>query len=120
MTEEGREPVADEPVADELMSVAVRPERGLRVVRVEYANPLDPDARVEIRESLVEARRVRDVDTRRPPVARVETEAEPRVPVDGVGESGELGDRAADGAAGASCVLHAQPEVVGRELEELA
>ena len=87
---------------------------------MEHANPLDPDACIEIRERLVERGRIRDVDTRRPPVARVEAEAEPRMPVDGVRERRELGDRAADRAARSGSVLHAQPEIVGRELEELA
>ena len=39
---------------------------------------------------------------------------------DGVGERGELGDRPADRPACAGGVLHAEPEVVGRQLEELA
>ena len=63
---------------------------------------------------------VGDVDARRVPVAGVEAEPEPRVMVERVVDRGELVGRAADRAAGAGRVLHQQPEVVGRQLEQLA
>ena len=56
MAEEGREPVADEAVGHELVPVAVRAERRLRVVHVQDAEPVEPDARVEIVERVVERR----------------------------------------------------------------
>ena len=59
VAEEGREPVADEPPADELVAVAVRAERRLRVVHVQDAEPIEPDARVEIGERVVERGRGR-------------------------------------------------------------
>ena len=53
-------------------------------------------------------------------MARVHANSEPRVPVQRVAERGELRNRAADGAARTRGVLEAEPEIVGRELEELA
>ena len=53
-------------------------------------------------------------------MARIEAEAETRVSTEGVGQRGKLGDRAADRAPRAGCVLHAEPELVGGQLEELA
>ena len=48
MTEECREPVADEPLADELVAIAVRAERRLRVVHVEDSQPLEPHPSIEV------------------------------------------------------------------------
>ena len=86
---------------------------------VEDSQPLEPHPSIEVVDCRFERASVRDVDTRRPPVARIEAEAETRVSTEGVGQRGELGDRAADRAAGAGCVLHAEPELVGGQLEEL-
>ena len=69
---------------------------------------------------IVEHAGIGHVDPGRPPVARVDADPEARMPVDRVGEHLELGDRAADRSAGARGVLQAQPEVVGRQLEQLA
>ena len=44
VSEEGREAVAEEPSCDDVVAVAVRAERGLRVVDVEDAQALEPDA----------------------------------------------------------------------------
>ena len=52
-------------------------------------------------------------------MARVEAQPEPGVVVERVVDRGELVGRAPDRAAGAGRVLHQQPEVVGRQLEEL-
>jgi hypothetical protein len=52
-------------------------------------------------------------------VAGVEADAEPWVATGCVRERGKLGDRSADRPACTSGVLHAEPEVVGRQLEEL-
>ena len=41
------------------------------------------------------------------------------MPVERVAESGELTDGAADRPAGARGVLEAEPEVVGRQLEQV-
>ncbi len=52
-------------------------------------------------------------------MAGVDADPDPRVPVDGVRERLELSDRAPDRPARAGSVLHTQPEVVRRQLEEL-
>ena len=82
------------------------------------AQPVEPEAHVEIVERLVERRRARDVDTGCPPVTRVEADAEPLVPVERVAMSGELVDRAADRAAGPRRVLQTEPEIVRRQRRE--
>ena len=120
MAEEGCEPVADEALADELVAIAIRAERCLRVVHVEDAEAVEPDRGVELLERGVERGGIGHVDAGGPPVAGVETDAEPRVAIRRVRERGELGDRPADRPACTGGVLHAEPEVVGRQLEELA
>ncbi len=50
----------------------------------------------------------------------VEADAQARVAVERVAESGELRDRAADRATRAGGVLEAEPELVGRQLEKVA
>ena len=108
------------PSADELVPVAIRAERRLRVVHVQDTDAVEADAGVEILERRVERGGIRHVDTGSPPVTGVEAEAEPRVVIDCVRQGRELRDRAADRAAGARSVLHAEPEIVCRQLEELA
>ena len=120
VAEEGRETVAEDAFGDDLVPVDVRAERRLRVVDVEQAEPLEPDPRVELAERLLERARVGDVDSRGPPVAGVEADAEPRVRVERVEEGGELRHRAADRAARAGGVLEAEPEPVRRQLEQVA
>ncbi len=87
------------------MAVEVRPERRRRVVDVQAAQPVEPDAAVELGNRRVERRGVGDIDARGPPVAGVEADTESRVTVDGVDERGELVERAADRATGARAVL---------------
>ena len=53
-------------------------------------------------------------------MARVEADAEPRVPVERVDEDRELVDRAADRAAGAGGVLEQEPGRVGAAVEHLS
>ncbi len=101
------------------MTVAVRAEPGLGVVDVQAAQPVEPDPVVELGDRRVERRRVGDVDPDDVPVARVEADPEPRVVVEAVVDRGELVGRAADRAAGAGRVLHQEPEVVVRQLEQL-
>ena len=70
------------------------------------SSPIDA---VDLVEQRVERRRVGDVDAGDVEVARVEADAEPRVPVEPLVERRELLDRAADRAAGAGRVLHQEP-----------
>ena len=81
--------------------------------------PIDADASVELLERALELHRVGDVHARRPPVTRVEAQPEARMPIDGIRDRCQFGDRAADRPACARRVLHAQPEIVGGQLEEL-
>ena len=119
VTEKGREAVPDEPSCDDVVAVAVRAERGLRVVYVEDAQPLEPERRVQLVECLVEHLGVGDVDARGPPVTGVQADAEPPMPVERVAESGKLTDGATDRPAGTRGILEAEPEVVGRQLEQV-
>ena len=109
------------PSADELVPVAVRAERRLRVVHVQDAE------RGRARSARRDPRAPRRAPSGRRRRRRTPTSgtSRGRAPSRGwrsdrVGERRELGDRAADRAARAGGVLHAQPEVVGRQLEELA
>ncbi len=109
------------PVPTQLVPVAVRAERRLRVVHVEDAEAVEADLRVERHRRRRRARRGSDTST---PDAHQWHESRQR-PSRGWRSSRrrerrELGDRAADRPARAGGVLHAQPEVVGRQLEELA
>jgi hypothetical protein len=54
MSEEDAELLAHQPVADVVVPVAVRPERRLRVVHVQAAQAVEPDALVELADQLVE------------------------------------------------------------------
>ena len=81
---------------------------------------LDTDSPVEVFQRLLESSRIRHVDSGRPPVAGVETDAESPMPVQPLEQGFELGHRAPDGPACAGGVLHAEPEVVGRQLEEVS
>ena len=107
--EEDAEAVADQPLADVRVPVAVRAERGGRVVHVQDAEPVEADAAVHLRYDLVEPGRVGHVVARDPQVARVEADAEPRVPVEPVDEDRELVEGAPDRAARAGGVLEAEP-----------
>ena len=120
VAEERREAVADEPLADELVPVAVGAERRLRVVHVKDAQAVEPDRHRRVRRG---PRRAPSGRTRRPPTPTSgRSRGRPRagVAIDRVRERRELGDRAADRPTSTCSVLHAEPEVVGRELEELA
>jgi hypothetical protein len=119
VAEEGGEAVPEDAAGDDVVAVAVGAERCLRVVHVQHPHALQPDACVEIAERRRERLHPGDVDARCPPVAGVEADAEPRVGVEHVEERGELGHGAADRAARPGRVLEAEPQLVGRELEEL-
>ena len=120
MAEEGRKAVTDEAARDDVVPIAVRAERCLRVVDVEEPQPVEADSRIQVGDCVVERRRARHVDPGRPPVARVEADAEPPVAVRRVAERSELGDRPADRATCSRGVLEAEPELVGRQRQELA
>ena len=78
-----------------------------------------PILRVEVGDRRVERGRIGDVDPRCVPVAGVEADPETWVMVERVVDRGQLVRGAADRAAGAGRVLHQEPEVVGRQLEQL-
>jgi len=120
MREEGVEPLAHQPGTDRLVAVAVGAELGLRVVDVEAAEPVEPDLAVEVGDGGVEHRVVGDVDARHVPVAGVEADPEAWVVVERGVNGAELVGRAPDRAARPGRVLHQQPEVVCRQLEQLA
>ena len=92
----GRRPAA---LADRVVAVEVRAELGLRVVDMEAAETVEPDSRVDLGERRIESRRIRHVDAGDVPVARVETEAKPRMAVERIEDRGELVGRASDRAA---------------------
>ena len=117
--EEHAELLAELALEDVRVPVAVRAERGGGVVDVQRAQPVEADRGVDLVEAGVERGRVGHVDARHPEVARVEADAEPRMPVEPLPERRELVDRASDRAAGAGRVLHQQPRLVGAELEHL-
>src|SRR5215831_2894754 len=118
--EEHPQAVAHQPVADVVVAVAVRPEWRLRVVRVQRAQPVEPDALVNLLEAGVPRLWIGHVDTGDVEVTRVEADAEPLVPVERVEQDRELVDRAADRAARAGGVLHQQPGAVVAVLEHLS
>src|SRR5436190_1196195 len=72
--DERAEPLADQPVADVVVSVAVRAEWRPRVVRVERAQPVEADACIDVVEERIERRAIRDVDARRVQMAGVEAD----------------------------------------------
>ena len=108
MGEEGAEALADEPLADVRVPVAVRAERRGGVVDVQRAEPVEADPPVDLRH---EPRRARRDPSRRTPETQRWHEsrqiAEPRVPVEPLDEHRELLHRAPDRAAGAGRVLQA-------------
>ena len=81
MAEEDAEPLAELALEDVRVPVAVRPERRLRVVQVQAAQPVEADVAVELLDERVERVPVGHVVAGDPQVARVEADAEPRVPV---------------------------------------
>ena len=119
MGEERRHPVADLPAPSVVWRSRFEPS-GIRVVDVQAPQAIEADRLVELRECRVERGGVGDVDPRDEPVARVEADAEARMPVEGVEDRGELGDRPAHRSAGAGGVLEDQPEPVVRKLEQPA
>ena len=100
------------------MTVAVRAERRRAVVHVQRPQPVEPDARVEIRHERVDRGRVGDVVARHVEVARVEADAEARVVFQTLEEDVQLFERAADRPACARRVLHQQPGVALAALQD--
>ncbi len=119
MTEEGREPLAQLAFWHDVVPVAIGSQRRIRVVDVKDTHAPEADPPVEILQCLVEDRRVRHVDPGRPPVAGVEADSKSPMPVQPVEQGFELGDRPPDGSACAGSVLHAEPQLVGRQLEQI-
>ena len=88
VAEKDRELVADQTVTDVVVPVAVRPERRLRVVHVQAAEPVEADRIVELAEHAVELGALRDVVPRGEEVAGVETDPEARMPIQRVEKRG--------------------------------
>ena len=86
VAKEGGEPGAEQPVTHPCVPVAVRTERGLRVVDVEAAEPVEADPGVELCQRIAESRRVGDVDAGGVPVAGVDAETKRGVAVERVEE----------------------------------
>ena len=80
--EEDAELLAEQAVADVFVPVEVRAERRLRVVHMQAAEPVEADQPVDFFDDAVELGGVCDVVARDVEVARVEADAEPRVPVE--------------------------------------
>jgi len=74
MGEEDAELLAQQAVADVLVSVAVRAEWRLRVVHVQAAQPVEPNQPVDVLHDAVELGGVGDVITRDVEVAGVEAD----------------------------------------------
>ena len=68
MLNEGSQPVSHHPDADRLVPVEIRSERGLRVVDMQAPQPVEADARIDIRERSIEHRGIGDVNARDIPV----------------------------------------------------
>src|SRR2546421_4583002 len=120
MREENAEPLTEQALADVVVPVAVRPERGLRVVHMQRPEPLEADALVDLGEHAVELLTLRDVVAGGVEMAGVEADAEPLVSTQGVVERRELVDRAADRIAGAGRVLDQQPGGLRATFERLS
>ena len=99
MGEEDTELLSQQAVADVLVPVEVRAEGCFGVVHMQAAQPVEPDQPVDVLHDAVELGGVGDVVPGDVEVARVEADAEPRVPVEALDEDGELFERASDRAA---------------------
>src|SRR5919197_6028888 len=86
---------------------------------MERPQAVEPDCVVDLLQQAVELAAVGDVVARGVEMAGVEAEPEPRVVVEAVVDRGELGNGAADRAAGAGGVLHQEPSAVVAPLEAL-
>src|SRR5216683_7557837 len=100
MPQEDAELAPEDSVPDVLVAVAVRAERSLRVVHVQSAQPVEPDRLVELVEHAVQLLALGDVVAGDEEVARVEADAEARMPVEPLVDHRQLPDRAADRSAG--------------------
>src|SRR3954447_2337009 len=117
--EEHADPFAHHAVPDVVVAVAVRAERRLRVVRMEHAQPIEADPRVDVAQKRVVRVGVGDVHTGHVEVTGVETDPEALVPAERVEQHSELVDRSSDRAAGSGRVLHQQPRALAAALEHL-
>ena len=86
---------------------------------VDVACAIEADALVDLVEQPVELCAVGDVVAGGEQVARVEADAQARMPVERVVQRRQLVQRASDRVAGAGGVLHAEPRGVGAALERL-
>jgi len=85
---------------------------------VQGPQPLEPDRLVDLGDELAERGAVADVVAGGVEMAGVEADPEPGMAVERIEQLRELGDRAADRASGAGGVLHQQPGVGARGLED--
>ena len=88
------------------MTVAVRAERCLCVVRVQQTQAVESDARVEVVEEAVERRSIGDVDAGDEQVAGVEANPQALVAAERVEDDDELVERPADRPACTGLVVH--------------
>src|SRR6476660_4816205 len=117
--QEDAELLAELPLEDVRVPVAVRGEWRRGVVDVQRPEPVEADRRVELVETRVERCRVGHVHAGDPEMARVEADAEPRVATEPIVDRCELLDRAPDRPPGAGGVLHQEPRVARAQLEPL-
>src|SRR4051812_7209062 len=97
--EEHSELLAELPLEDVRVPVAVRAEGRGGVVDVQSLQPVEADRGLQLVEAGVQSGRVGHIYAGHPEVAGVEADAEPRVPSHPLVDRGELLDRAADRAA---------------------
>jgi glutamyl-tRNA synthetase len=116
--QEDTEALADLALEDVRVPIAVRAERGRAVVDVERAEAIEPDRLGDLIDEPAEHDGIGDVVPARVEVAGVEADPEPRMAVEHVEQAGELGDRASDRGARPGAVLHQEPGVRARPLED--
>src|SRR3954465_14161154 len=119
MGDEDAQVLAEHPVADVVVAVAVGAEWRLRVVHVQRAKAIEADLLVLLGEHLVELLLTSDVVTGDVEVAGVEADAEALVLPECAVERGELVDRASDRVAGARRVLDQEPGRLRAPLQDL-
>jgi hypothetical protein len=109
MAEDDAQLAPDQAVARVGMQVAARAEGQRCVVHVQAHEPVEPDPLVELAHELVHARRIADVDARRPQVARVEADADPPRAAELVEHPRDVVDGEAHRVPGTGGVLDDEP-----------
>jgi hypothetical protein len=102
-------PAPDQPLAEVLVAVSVRPAGHLRVVQVQAAETLEPDRLVEPPHNLVRVVEALVAHARGEQVLGVETDSEPGIAACSLEHPRELGEAAPERPTGTGGVLHQQP-----------